>query len=282
MNASTSVFESPEHRLSDIMHEFGHALYNSAEHYPDYNCSSIMGHSGPNPGGPAGSCLDENGKVVILTDVQDHDKDDYRAAYRVLDTADATYLQIGFGALIHYFEGGYQGGNGRTVHQEFEYVIDRASGSIDNPYSFYSSTGRRVDNEDDANPESHIVSGFPPTNGEWCFKLHGHSKAVAAGSPGEWGPFSKRYCIARSGSGTGVLVTSDRNGQAHFKIANFTGATITNAQLRSGNPGNQICYFGDVADSTIEGCSVTISGPGALSIWYNGSWVPVDWIGYDQ
>ncbi len=48
-------------------------------------------------------------------------------------------------------------------------------------------------------------------------------------------------------------------------------------------PGAQICYFGTVANWSVSGtCSVNIAGPGYLTVWYNGSWIPLDTIGYDQ
>jgi hypothetical protein len=241
-----------------------------------------MGHSGPY-GGLAGSC-GSGTSGETLQQVKDDDKQDYRDALGVEDSADAVWVQPGYGQLVHFFEGGYLGGNGRTVHQEFEYVFDRApSGGVNGEYSYYATAGRKVDNADNTSPENHAVNGFPPLNGEWCFKVHGHSKAIAPGTAGEWGPFSKRYCVARSGSGTGVFVTSDRNGKAHFRVANFSGATITNVQLWTGYPGSQQCVFGNVPDGTITGtCSRTLSGTGTLTVWYNGTWVPLDTISYDQ
>lgn len=268
------------HATSDIMHEMGHALVNANEHYPAYNCTSIMGHSAAENAGSAGYCGTGTG-TDILTAVTEHDKTDYRDAYGVKDTGDAAYVTMyGAGALVHYFEGGYLGGNGRTIHQEYENVVDRSTSGLGGQFFFYNAIGRRVDNSDNPWPESQAYVDVPAAGAEWCMTMRGHSRAVL----NSWGPTSKRYCIARSGAGSGVFVTSDRNGTATFRVWNFTGADITNVQLRTDPaPGVQICYFGTVPNWSVSGnCSVTIAGPGYLTVWYNGSWIPLDTIGYDQ
>ena len=119
---------------------------------------------------------------------------------------------------------------------------------------------------------------------QWCFRIHGHAKGIAPGSYGEWGPFAKRYRIARSGGGSGVFVTSDRNGTADFRVWNFSGATITNVQLRTDpQPGTQVCAFGDIPNFSVSGtCFASIGGSSFLNVYYNGVFLPVDTIGYDQ
>lgn len=255
-------FSDTPHRVSDSMHEFGHVLANPNHHT---GCISIMEE-----------CL---GTAVTADDIGD-----YQAAYGVLDTADAVYTYVGFGQLVHYFEGGYNFGNGQTVHQEFEYVFDRSTGGLNGTYSFYAATGRRVDNTDNTNPESYAVNGLPAGNSQWCFKTRGHAKGVKAGSSGEWGPFSKRDCIARSGGGTGVFVTSDRNYNALFRVSNFSGAAIVNVQLRtSPPPGNQICSWASIPDNTVSStCGYATGSSGSLDVWYNNAWVRQGTIEYDQ
>lgn len=270
------------HKQSDLMHEMGHALLNANEHYPTYNCTSIMGHSSAEASGSAGQC--GGGTVAeTLIAVQSHDRSDYRDIYGVEDNQNAVSVAIGFGSLVHSFEGGYQGGNGRAVHQEFENVIDKSVNNIGGAYSFYAASGRKVDNSDNTSPETHSVGGFPPTSEEWCFKIHGHSKAVTAGSSGEWGPFSKRYCVNRSGGGTGVFVTSARNNNITFKVYNFTGSQIVNVQLRTNpEPGSLICGPWTINDGQTATCTWNGSGVGFLDLWYNNSFFRQDTIGYDQ
>lgn len=133
-------------------------------------------------------------------------------------------------------------------------------------------------------PEYQAFTDVPPTNAEWCFKIHGHGRGLRSGAAYEWGPFSHRYCIARSGSGAGVFVTSDRNnGNANFRLWNFSGATIPNVQLRTDpSPGTQICNFGSIASNSVSStCAASVTGPGFLNLYYNNSWVPLDTIGYD-
>lgn len=287
MWSANPPFATGNHRKSDIMHELGHVLMNANEHYAraetgstgEYNCLSIMGHSSTEGG--FYSC------GTVIHSVLPHDIDDYKDVYGVEDTQDAVYVTPGFGQLVHYFESGYLGGNGRAVHQEYDNVIDRSTvGLSGNPadYVYYYSASRRVDNSDNTTPESQAVSPLPSAGSEWCFKIHGHSYAVAAGSPGEWGPFSKRYCMAVSGPATGVLVTSDRNGNANFRVWNFSGAALANVQLRTDPaPGTLTCGPWAIADGAQSPpCSVNILGPGYLTLWYNNAWVPQDTIGYDE
>jgi hypothetical protein len=78
-----------------------------------------------------------------------------------------------------------------------------------------------------------------------------------------------------------VFVTSDRNGQAHFRVSNFSDADVTAVKLLT-TGGTVICDFGTVRRNTTSGtCSASLSGPGYLNVYYNGSWVPLDTIGYD-
>lgn len=102
------AFSDQTHRVSDLMHEMGHVLYHANEHYPNDNCSSIMGH------------------CTTYTTVSDHDKNDYRAAYRMKEAPNATYGRLTSSTNFrHYFEGGYLGGDGLTLHAERRYWIDR-------------------------------------------------------------------------------------------------------------------------------------------------------------
>jgi hypothetical protein len=117
------------------MHEMGHVLFNANEHYPSYNCSSIMGHSSNENSliQGAGWCgqnnvVNGNLPALVKTTVLGHDIVDYKDAFGQKDAPNATYVQmLGSGTLVHYFEGGYLGGSGRTVHQENSYVIDRST-----------------------------------------------------------------------------------------------------------------------------------------------------------
>jgi hypothetical protein len=107
------------HKTSDLLHELGHALLNANEHYPgtdnEWNCTSLMGHSANEYAASGSYCT----TGAVLTIVQPHHLQDYRDAYGVKDAPNATYVQmLGSGWLVHYFEGGYLGGNGKTLHQE--------------------------------------------------------------------------------------------------------------------------------------------------------------------
>lgn len=290
-----SKMTTDNHRLSDLMHEMGHVLRNASDHYPTYDCTSIMGHSSnenSSPGSQGGAGWCGQGEVVdgplpalVKTTVLGHDVTDYVDAYGVEDDQNATYINmLGSATTVHYFEGGYLGGNGRAAHQEFENVIDRSTGGITGTYYFYYAVGRRVDNTDNTTPENQSFTAVPTTGSQWCFKIHAHAKGIKPGSATEWGPFSKRYCIARSGSGNGVFVTSDRNGTAKFRVWNFSGGTITNVQLRTApSPGTQICAWSSVSNNSVSStCSASISGPSFLNVWYNGTWEPLDTIDYDQ
>jgi hypothetical protein len=103
-------------------------------------------------------------------------------------------------------------------------------------YGWHLTPPRKVDNTDNTTPENHSENAVPGLGAEWCYKNHGHSVGVSSGTGLEWGPFSKIYCIARSGGGSGVFVTSDRNGTANFRVYNFSGAAIVDVQLRTDPP----------------------------------------------
>jgi hypothetical protein len=77
------------HKQSDLMHEMGHVLLNAGEHYPTYDCTSIMGHSSGELAGGAGMCGGGT-PAETLIGVQDHDRQDYLDIYGVKDTPDAT------------------------------------------------------------------------------------------------------------------------------------------------------------------------------------------------
>jgi hypothetical protein len=284
IHMETAYFTFQDHRVSDLMHEMGHVIFHAGEHYPTYDCTSIMGHSAKEFSGAAGYCGTGLGSDV-LTVVQSHDVSDYVSAYGVRETQDAIYVNmLGSATLVHYFEGGWYGGIGLTVHQEYENVIDRSTSNITGGYSFYHSIGRKVSNADDSTPENQSYGEEPGVNAEWCFKMHGHTHALASGAANEWGPYSHRYCIAHSGAGSGVFVTSDRNnGNANFRVWNFSGAAIPNVQIRTQpSPGTQICNFGTINNNAVSAtCSSGVGGPGILDLWYNNSWVPLDTIGYD-
>lgn len=147
-------------------------------------------------------------------------------------------------------------------------------------YSTYSSVARKVDNTDDIYPNYVNFADLPGTNAEWCFKIRGEAGGVASGDPYYWGPRSKAYCVARSGGGNGVFVASDRNGNVNFWVWNYSGAQITNVVLMT-TGGTVICSLGNINNGASKNCSSSIGGPGYLNVYYNGSWVPLDTIGYD-
>lgn len=180
------AFSNNAHRQSDIMHEFGHILYNAAEHYTgvnsNFNCSSIMGHC----------------NSAVLTTVQDHDKTDFSEAFRLKDAPDAAYAQQpSAGTIRHYFEGSYFGGAGRTLHAEKQYVIDRSTNGVNGTYGPYETVPRRADNSDDGTPNSADFSAVPSAGAEWCFKIRGETGAISnTASSFRWSPRSRAYCVA--------------------------------------------------------------------------------------
>lgn len=270
----------PGHKPSDIMHELGHILMTANEHHSNptnYNCQSIMGHSSPENW--AGTQC-----PAVLMSPQSHDIVDFVTAYSVLDAPNATYATMyGSGTIVHWFEGGYGGGAGKTVHQERYNRITRSTAGLGGSYGYYLDGFRKVSNGDDSNPENDAIGRVPAAGAEWCFKRFGVAYSANAGYE-QAGPAAKIYCVARSGGGSGVFVTSNRNGNAEFRVANFSGATITNVQLRTDPPpGTRICYFGDIPNNTVSGtCTSSIGGPGYLTLWYNNAWVAQDTIGFDQ
>lgn len=266
-NAQYPVTWDLDHRKSDVMHEMGHALYIAGEHYPgSYNCSSTMGHC--------------NG--ARLTAVQSHDQDDFRSAFRMLDAPDAAYSQLTSSSnLRHFFEGGYFGGNGNTLHAEKLYWIDRATNGVTGSYQSYRSIARVVNNSDDTTP-NYVTYGVPSVNNEWCFKVRGETGGIAdLGLTWHWGPFSRAYCVARSGAGSGVFVASNRNDYASFRIWNYSGAQINNVAILLAGSTTRICDFASIANNSSSSACFWYAGSpsGYLDVWYN--WTKNDTIDYD-
>lgn len=287
ISMNSTWFTLGSHRISDVMHELGHVLWNANEHYlTSNNCLSIMGHSAiEGTGGASGMYCGTGTGSDIITAVQPHDVDDYLAAYSVRDAPDWSYpAMYGAATIVHWFEGGYLSGNGITLHQEWLNRLDRSTAGLNGGYSYYHDGPRKVANADDANPENDAYSEVPAVSGEWCFKRYGMSGGVTGGLGYQSGPSAKIYCIARSGPGSGICVTSSRNGDAGFRVWNFSGATALNVQLRTDPPpGNQICNLGDIPNNSASFlCWSPIAGPGYLTLWYNNAWVAQDTIGYDQ
>jgi hypothetical protein len=157
----TPAFGDQTHRVSDLMHEMGHVLYTANEHYPTYNCTSIMGH------------------CPSYTTVSGHDIQDYKDAFGVEDAPNATYVQVLSGTqLRHFFEGGYLGGIGRTIHQERQYWVDRSTTGITGTYTTYKSVPRIINNTDDTTPNYVTYAEIPSQNGEWCLKIRGQAGGV--------------------------------------------------------------------------------------------------------
>ncbi len=264
------------HMVSDLMHEMGHALWTAAEHYnTGYNCQSIMGH-----------CNDPR-----IIDLQAHDIADYRSAYRIADAPDATYAQFTkSGSTIktkHLFEGGYLGGNGRTLHAEQKYWFDRAIGSVTGTYDTYTSIPRIETNSDDTTPSWFEIADLPSqgsgTSSEWCFKVRGEAGGVLTSDSGRFGPLSRAYCIANrgNGSGSGVFVASNRNDYVGFSVWNHSGAQINNVALLLNDGQTHICDLGSIANSASKWCVSTALGAGSgfVVLWYN--WANRGAIGYD-
>jgi hypothetical protein len=252
------------HRVSDLMHEMGHVLYNAGEHYPAYNCSSIMGH------------------CPSYTTVSSHDDSDYRAAYRMKEAPNAAYGRLTSSSTFrHYFEGGYGGGNGYTLHAERRYWIDRLIGGVIGNYSTYSQVARKVDNNDDTTANNVSFNDLPSGGAEWCFKMRGEAGGVPIADTYYWGPVSKAYCLARAPGGA-VYFMSDRNGSVFFTVRNYTSAQISNVVITLDDANKtQVCNLGNIAAGSSKGCSSTIAGPGYVDLFYDFAWVRQDTVGYD-
>lgn len=260
------AFTTLVHRTSDLMHEMGHVLYNAGEHYnlPGYGCSgtpSIMNH-----------CL--------LTNVEADDVADYRSAYRIMDAPDATYVQMsGAGTLVHYFEGSYFGGNGRTLHQEQYSWIDRSTTGVSGSYLNYSGTVRQVSDVDDGVPISNSINDAPTGTQEWCFKRRGRAGGVVSSDPGYWGPYSRAYCIRRSGNG--VFIATNRNDYVVFRIWNYSGSTINFVSILLNDGTTHVCDLPDIPNGSSQYCFWTGAGAssGSVTLWYG--WINRGTVGYD-
>ena len=271
------------HGRSDLMHEMGHVLMHANEHYEGfggYNCTSIMGHSSIENEGSVGHCNTGVGSDVLVT-IQNHDRTDYLDIYGVEDAPNATYVQMsGSGTLVHYFEGGYFGGNGKTLHQELYNWIDRSTSGVSGSYSSYQSPGRKVDDQDDTTPESDSYNAVPGSGNEWCFKRRGRAGGIGSSQPNYWGPFSKAYCIRQSYGGSGVFVASNRNDYVGFRVWNHSGAQINNVALLLDNGVTHVCDLPNLANGASAAClSSPSTGTGFVRLWYN--WTEHGPIGYD-
>lgn len=268
------------HKQSDLMHEMGHVLMNAPELYPAYNCSSIMGHSSSESAGGAGMCGTGSVSETLIT-VQSHDRQDYLDVYGVKDAPDATYVQmLGSGTLVHYFEGSWFGGNGKTLHQERYNWIDRSTSGVGGAYSFYKSPGRKVAYADDGNPENDSYAEVPGSGAEWCMKRRGRAGGIASNQPNYWGPLSRAYCIRQSYGGSGVFVASNRNDYVLFQVWNYSGAQINNVALLLNDNVTRVCDLASIPNNTSTYC-VWYPGnsAGFVRLWYN--WSEHGPIGYD-
>jgi len=258
--------DAPTHRLSDLMHEMGHVLYHADEHYPDENCASIMGH------------------CPSYTSISDHDKDDFADAYRLMEAPNGAYAQLTSSSnLRHFFEYQYYtgGGYGLTLHSEKVYVVDYAVNNVTGQYDFFTTTARRVDNVDDASPNSFDSASLPPDNTEWCFKIRGETGAIANTSETHrWSPRSRAYCIRNTNNGGYVL--SNRNDYVAFRVWNYSNTDMHGTSLwLDGGLNTKICDFGTVPRGSSSGVCFAWLGNGAgfLDLWYN--FVEAGSIGYD-
>lgn len=123
------------------------------------------------------------------------------------------------------------------------------------------------------------IAQVPGALQEWCFQRFCVTNTFGGTQSG---PTAKIYCVA--GASAGIFVTSDRNGNANFRVWNFSGSDIVNVQLRTDPPpGSSMCSFGTVANNSASGpCPVALGGPGYLTLWYNNGWVAQDTIDFDQ
>jgi hypothetical protein len=258
------------------MHEMGHVLYNAGEHRDtEWNCSSIMGHC-------------NNLKIV-----QPHDIEDYKDAYQVQEAPNATYVLIPSTTdATHYFEGGYQGGYGITLHQETDYWIDRSTTGVGGTYDTYVGLDRIVDNgDDDDDPKSWEDPNTWPVpwpNAEWCFKTRGQAGGVAESDPFRWGPQSKAYCESTAfypPPGTcatsAVVTTTDRNGDVYFRVYNFSSRPITNVTITNSS-NSTLCTIGSISPGHHDDCHKSRSTSGTARVWWNGTWGYCDDIQYDD
>jgi len=267
-NPQYPVSWDPPHRVSDMMHEMGHVLYLAGEHYrTSYNCSSIIGHC----------------NSPRITQVQQHDKDDFSFAYRMIDAPNATYGQLTSSSNFrHFFEGRYLGGNGQTIHAEKQYWIDRSLSGLLGQFGTYSSVAKRVDNVDDTTPNSVNFTDLPSVNNEWCFKMRGETGAIA--NPGlsyRWGPYSRAYCVAKYGSR--VFIASNRNDWVGLRVWSYSGATIQNVTLTL-DDANQtlVCSLGSIVNGGSPACLVYLgNASGYVNLYYNNSWIRAGTVGYD-
>jgi hypothetical protein len=267
------------HKRSDLMHEMGHVLMNAAEHYPDYDCTSIMGHSSGEAAGPAGMCGTGTPTETLIA-VQPHDRQDYLDIYGVKDDPDAVYVQmLGANTLVHYFEGGWLGGNGHTIHEERYNWIDRSITGVDGTYSAYQSPGRKVATAEDGNPENDAYAEYPASGDEWCMKRSGRAGGITSSQPNFWGPKSHAYCIRQSYNGSGVFVASNRNDYVAFRVWNFSGAQINNVALLLNDNTTHVCDLPNIANNSSAACFWWPgSGSGFVKLWYN--WTEHGPIGY--
>jgi len=263
------------------MHEMGHILMNANEHYPAYNCTSIMGHSSGELAGNTGMCGSGSPSETLRT-VQDHDRQDYLDIYGVKDAPDATYVQMsGATALVHYFEGSYLGGNGKTLHQELYNWIDRSTSGVDGTYNSYKSPGRKVSNSDDGTPVSDTYSEVPGSGSEWCMKRRGLAGGITSSQANYWGPLSRAYCVRQSSNGAGVFVASNRNNYVAFRVWNFSGAQINNVALLLDDNVTHVCDLPNLANNASAACFWWPgSSSGFVRLWYN--WTEHGSIGYDS
>lgn len=238
----------------------GHALYNAGEHYPGGGCISIIDH-----------CQSQT--------ITQHDKDDFSAAYRMIDAPNASYGQLTSSTnLRHFFEGAYYThGNGLTLHAEKRYVLDRAVNNVGGSYTFYKDYPRIINHTNDTTP-NFKDEALPPSNTEWCFKMRGETEAIANTAEGyRWSPQSRAYCVARSSNS--VYSLSNRNDYALFRVWNYSGATINGLALLLPGTTTRICDFGNISNGSSPYCIWYAGNPsGYLEVWYN--WQLQDTIGY--
>ena len=213
-----------------------------------------------------------------------HDIEDYKNAYQVQEAPNATYVLIPSTTdATHYFEGGYQGGIGYTSHQERDYWIDRSTSGVNGSYSTYVGLPRIVNNtnSDDTTPNSWVDPAAYPVpwpNAEWCLKTRGRSGGVATPDPYYWGPKSKAYCVSTAflpppgTCGTSaVVITSDRTGQAHFRVYNFSDNPLSNVTVTKTN-NTILCSLGSISSGGSKPCDKSLSGSGTVRLYYNNTY----------
>jgi hypothetical protein len=261
----TAIGTDPVHRRSDLLHEMGHVLFNAGEHYPGGGCVSIMDH-----------CL--------ATEVTSHDVDDFTDAFRLMEAPDAAYAQLLSSSMLrNYFEGTYYNasGEGHTIHGEKQYVVDVSTSGATGTYSFFTTTGREINNVDDGVPND-FDTGLPANNTDWCLKVRGENSAISSSAETyRWSPRSRAYCIANSSNG--VYVLSNRNDYAAFRVWNFSGAQINNVAIFvHGGTSTRVCDLGSIPNGQSSTACFSYglgSAAGRLDLWYN--WALKDEIWYD-